>query len=127
MLSGLDDLVNATPNNNMEITATYECDPEKRPILLRKGEYPYECVDGWHRFDEPCLPPKEAFNSALEDKHIKDEGYAHAHTVWEAFNCTNLWDNHDLYLRTDVILLADVFENFRRMCLKLELLSDIDM
>ena len=46
MLSSLDKLVNATPNENMEITAQYETDPEKRALLLRKGVYPYENVDG---------------------------------------------------------------------------------
>ena len=117
MLSGLDKLVDATPNENMEITAMYETDPEKRALLLRKGVYPYEYVDDWQRFDESCLPPKDAFYSTLTDSHISDEDYKHGQAVWEAFSCATLGDYHDLYLRTDVLLLADVFENFRRMCL----------
>ena len=117
MLSGLDKLVDATPNENMEITAMYETDPEKRALLLRKGVYPYEYVHDWQRFDESCLPPKDAFYSTLTDSHISDEDYKHGQAVWEAFSCTTLGDYHDLYLRTDVLLLADVLENFRRMCL----------
>ena len=78
--------------------------------------YPYEYMDTWVRFAEPKLPPKETFYSKLSDAHISDDDYAHAQKVWEAFGCETLGDYSDLYCRTDVLLLADVFETFRRTC-----------
>ena len=78
--------------------------------------YPYEYMDTWERFAEPKLPPKEAFFSKLSDAHISDDDYTHAQKVWEAFGCETLGDYSDLYCRTDVLLLADVFQTFRRTC-----------
>ena len=101
----------------MEITATYETDPEKRALLLRKGVYPYEYVDNWQRLKEARLPAKDAFHFTLTDAHIAEEDYEHGLAVWEAFDCATLRDSHDLNLRKAVLLLADVFENFCRMCL----------
>ena len=75
-------------------------------------------MDAWSRFEETALPPKEAFYSELKREGISDEDYAHAQAVWQAFECKNLGDFHDKYLETDVLLLADVFENFRKTCLR---------
>ena len=75
-------------------------------------------MDSWDRFNEPQLPPKEAFYSKLSDEHISDEDYAHAQKVWEVFDCKTLGDYCDLYCCTDVLLLADVFETFRKTCLR---------
>ena len=92
---------------------------------MRKGVYPYEYMDTWDRFTEPKLPlprhppprrPKEVFYSKLTDAHISDEDYAHAQKVWETFGCKTLGDYSDLYCRTNVLLLADVFETLRRTC-----------
>src|SRR2546425_3354201 len=68
------------------------------------------------KFTETCLPPREAFFSKLSDEHISENDYLHAHRVWSAFNMKCLKNYHDLYLKTDVLLLADVFENFRLLC-----------
>ena len=85
---------------------------EKLSLLRRKGVYPYEYVDKLERFDEPSLPPKEAFYSQLSREHVSDEDYQHAQNVWSKLGCKTLGDYHDIYLRTDVLLLADVFETF---------------
>ena len=77
-----------------------------------------EYVSGYERFDERRLPQKEAFYSKLKREHISDADYQHAQTVWEAFKCKTLGDYHDIYLRTDVLLLADVFETFRNTSLQ---------
>src|ERR1043165_5429652 len=87
-------------------------------LLLRKGVYPYDYVDGVERLNETELPPKPAFYSKLNDSEISDEDYEHARTVWNEFGFKTLRDYHDLYNRTDVLLLADVFENFRDVCTK---------
>ena len=86
-------------------------------MLLRKGVYPYEYMDSWEKFDETTLPPKEAFYSNLNLEDISDEDYAHAQKVWDVFEINNLGEYHDLYVQSDTLLLAYVFENFRNMCL----------
>jgi len=89
---------------------------DQRRLLLKKGIYPHEHMDSFERFDETALPEKEKFYSSLNGKGISDEEYAHAKEVWAKFGCRNLGDYHDLYVVTDVVLLADVFENFRKVC-----------
>lgn len=86
---------------------------EQLQLLLKKGVYPYECVDSVERFNEACLPPKEAFYSKLNETDITDEEYEYAQNVWKAFNMKTFRDYHNLYNMADVIPLADIFENFR--------------
>ena len=83
---------------------------------MRKGVYPYEYMDSWDRFEESKLPPKDVFFSKLSISGISDEDYSHAVKFWETFSCNTLDGYCDLYCRTDVLLLADVFENFRKTC-----------
>ena len=124
-----------------------------RLLLLRKGVYLYENMDSWKRSEEESLPDKESFYSEINKEHITEEDCPHAKNVFNK-HCKNMGDYHDLYVQTDTLLLADVFENFRNMCLeiyeldpsyfysapglawqaclkktgvKLELLTDIDM
>ena len=85
-------------------------------MLLPKGVYPYEYMDSWEKFDENALPPKEAFYSNLSLEDISDEDYVHAQKVCDVFEINNLRDYHDLYVQSDTLLHADVYENFRNMC-----------
>ena len=93
-------------------------DPNLLDLLTRKGVYPYDYVSSIEKLFEKQLPPKEDFYSKLNDEDITDADYQHAINVWNKFNCKTICDYHDLYLMTDVLLLADVFENFQATCLK---------
>ena len=87
-------------------------------LLLRKGVYPYEYMDNWERFNETLLPSKESFYSNLNMENIDDIDYRHGNNVFKRFKLKNLGEYHDLYVQSDTLLLADVFENFRKTCLK---------
>ena len=86
-------------------------------LLLRKQVYPYDYFDGPERFSETSLPPKEAFVSSLTGEAISNSDYHHAQQVWESFNIKTLGEYSDLYVLSDTLALADVFENFRNLCL----------
>ena len=101
--------------------STYEfCnnDLNKFVLFLRKGVYPHEYSDAWERFSEISLPDKEDFYSNLNMEDICDIDYRHANSVFKVFKLENLGNYHDLYVQSDTLLLADVFNNFRVMCIK---------
>ena len=93
-------------------------DLNKFVLVLKKGVYPYEYMNIWERFDETSLPDKELFYSSLNMENIDDIGYRHGNNVFKKFKLKNLGEYHDLYVQSDTPLLADVFENFRNMCIK---------
>ena len=153
MAASLDSLVNNLPEDGF-INLGLHYSGDKFNLLTKKGVYPYEYMDSLEKLEETELPPKEAFYSRLNDENISDKDYAHAKKVWETFNMKTLRDYHELYNKVDVLLLADVFENFRDICIEnykldpahyftapglawdaalkvtevnLELLSDVDM
>ena len=79
---------------------------------------PYEYADTWERFSEISLPSKEDFYRNLNMEDISDIDYRHANNVFKVFKLENLGNYHDLYVQSDTLLLADVFNNFRDMCIK---------
>ena len=89
---------------------------EQKELLKQKGVYPYEYMDGFDKLGEASLPPKSKFFSKLNNENISDANYERAQNVWNVFNMKTMRDYHDLYLKTDVLLLADVMENFRKVC-----------
>ena len=93
-------------------------DLNKFILLLRKGVYPYEYMDSWRKFNETSLPSKEDFYSNLNMEDIDYIDYRHGNNVFKEFRLENLGDYHDLYVQSDTLLLADVFNNFRDMCIK---------
>ena len=110
---------------NKELIKRFACtysfcnnDLNKFILLLRKGVYPYEYMDNWERFNETSLPSKESFYSNLNMEDVDDIDHRHGNNVFNKFKLNNLGDYHDLYVQSDTLLLADVFENFRDMCLK---------
>ena len=86
--------------------------------MKRKGVYSYDYVDSVNKIAESSLHPKEAFYSRLNDESISDEDYEHAKTVWKEFRIKTLVEYTSLYNKVDVLQLADVFENFRDICLE---------
>ena len=123
-------------------------------LVKEKGVYPYEYMDSFKRFSENKLPDKCKFFSSLKDECISQKDYQRANNIWNVSKMNSMGDYHDLYLKTDVLLLADVFKKFINTCLdyygldpshyfsspglrwdamlkmngiELELISDIDM
>ena len=94
-------------------------------LLLRKEIYPYKYMDDWEKFSEKELPEKEKFSRNLNLENITDENYIPAKRFYRDFEIKNLGEYHDLYLRSDVILLTDVFESFRKMCLEINELGPV--
>ena len=92
-------------------------DINKFMFLLRKGVYRYEYMDDWDRFNEEKLPNKSEFYRSLNMEDISEIDYRIALKVFNKFNIKNLGEYHDLYVQIDTILLADVFESFRNLCL----------
>uniref|UniRef100_A0A158P4I1 DNA-directed DNA polymerase n=1 Tax=Tetranychus urticae TaxID=32264 RepID=A0A158P4I1_TETUR len=84
-------------------------------LLMKKAALPYEYIDSFDRFKETSLPEIDKYYSSLKDANISNEMYNHLQNIWNKFACETLGDFHDLYLKVDVILLAAVFENFRKV------------
>ena len=116
MSSSLDKLVSNLPKESLKYTSK-RFKGKKLDLMAQKGVYPYDYMDSFDKFDEK-LPTKEDFYSILNDEHISDKDYEHAQNVWKTFSILNMGDYHNLYLRSDILLLADVFENFRKTCLE---------
>ena len=153
MASSLERLAANLPIDTFKYTSQVFQD-EKLALMKQKGVYPYDYMDSFQKFGDQQLPPREEFYSILTDDSISDEQYQHAQKVWNTFNMRTMGEYHDLYLKSDILLLADVFENFRKTChqyykldpyhyftspglswdamlkmtgIKLELMTDVDM
>ena len=109
MSSSLDKLVSNLPNDAFKYTSEEIKNDKNLKLMKLKGET--------NRFNEKKLPNKDDSYSILNDEHISDTQYVHAIKVWKTFKLKNMGEYHDLYLKSDVLLLADVFENFRKTCM----------
>ena len=117
MQQSIEALVNNLPKNGFKNISKY-FKPEEVELIKQKGFYPYEYMDTEEKFNNTKLPPREAFYSKLSGKGISEKNYKHACNVWNTFKMKTFKDYHKLYNETDALLLADVFENFRDLCLK---------
>lgn len=115
--ASLSHLVENLPKNKFYHTSLFFLADDIH-LVTRKGVYPYEYTNSWDKLDETNIPDKKCFYNSITDEQISEENYKHAIEVWNRFKCKNLGEYSDLYLRTDVLLLADVFENFRDICLE---------
>ena len=86
--------------------------------MSQKGMYPYDYMDCFEKFDQAELPTKEQFYSILNDQHVTNSEYDHAKKVWKTFHIKTMGEYHYLYLKSDVLLLADMFKSFRKTCLQ---------
>lgn len=92
---------------------------EKINMLCKKGIYPYDYMDDEKKMNEEQLPPKTYFYNHLNNQSISDEEYEFAKSIWKEFDIKNMLEYTHIYLKTDILLLADVFENFRNISLNL--------
>ena len=118
LLSSLDTLANNIPNDTKEKILGQIFDNNDIQLLMNKGSLPYEYIDCWEKFEETKLPPIESFYSHLSKKTIDEATHQRLVKIWNHFKCNNLGDFHDIHLKTDVCLLAAVFQNFRATSLK---------
>ena len=118
MSSSLDSLVNNLAKGGHQFFGFENYNDHQCKLFIRKGIYPYEYMDSWDRFEETSLPSINHFYSNLNMSGVSDTDYEHACSIWREFGIRNMGEYHDLYLRTDVILLANVFKSFRRVCLE---------
>ena len=94
-------------------------DNNKITLFLQKGFYTYEYMDDWEKFNETSLPEKEDFYSHLNMEDIIAADYVQAKRVCKDFEIKNLGEYHDLYVQSNTLLLADVFENFINTCINI--------
>ena len=153
MYSSLASLVKNLSDNDFKYLSE-EFSGEFLKLVKQKGVYPYEYIYHFKKFSEDKLPDKCNFFSSLKDECISEKDYLKANNIWNVFKMNAMGDCHDLYLKVDALLLADVFEMFINTCLdycgldpchyfnslelswdamlkmigiELELISDIDM
>ena len=91
---------------------------EQIELLKRKGVYPYDFTSSFDSLKVKELPRIEDFYSHLNEEEITEADYLHAQRVWRDFNIQNLGEYCDLYLKQDVLLLANIFEDFRNNCMQ---------
>ena len=117
MSSSLDKLVSNLPKEDLKYTSE-EFTGKKLSLMSQKGVYPCDYMDCFEKSDQTELPTQGQLYSVLNDQHVTNGEYDHARKVWETFNIKTMGEYHDLYLKNDVLLLADVFESFRKTCLQ---------
>ena len=118
MSSSLDSLVNNLAKGGHQFFGFESYNDHQCKLLIRKGIYPYKYMDSWDRFNKTSLPSIKCFYSNLNMSEVSDTDYKHTCSIWREFGIRNMGEYHDLYLRINVILLANVFESFRQVCLE---------
>ena len=117
ILSSVEALVNNLSEDDFKNLEKYFL-PEEIKLLKQKGFYPYEYMDNTEKLKDTKPPPQKAFYSKLNNKGINNHNYNHVLNVWKTLKIKSLKEYHEVYNKTDVLLLADVFEKFRDLCLK---------
>ncbi|XP_050308625.1 uncharacterized protein LOC126745018 [Anthonomus grandis grandis] len=118
MSSSLDRLSSYLSSSEKYITKSFCKNETEFNLISRKGIFPYDYLDCWEKLKENSLPSIDAFYSKLKKSNVTQTDYNFAVKIWESFQIQNLQEYLELYLKTDILLLADVFENFRKVCYK---------
>ncbi|XP_030745267.1 uncharacterized protein LOC115874300 [Sitophilus oryzae] len=113
LASSLDNLVSNLSEYPILKSEFKEVSEEQFSLLCCKGIFPYDFMDGWSKLECNKLPEKQHFYNLLTDEYLSHKNYNHAQAVWNSFGCKTMRDYSNLYLKTDILLLADVFEAFR--------------
>lgn len=118
--ASLDVLVHNLKENGVHLFEhTKKLGKEHHSLLMQKLSYPYTFCKKLEDYNHPRLPPREAFINKLKgERVIEEKEYLLAQTIYDTFACRTFLDYHILYLKTDICLLADVFENHRSMCME---------
>ena len=128
MNSSLDNLVKNLSDEDFKYLVE-EFNSKHLKILKQKGDYPYEYINNFKKFDEYRLPARKYFFSPtkkgkidndckISDGYRSIEDYLVCEKIWNKFMMKNMGDYHDHYLKRDALLLTDVFEKFISTCLK---------
>ncbi|CAD6234317.1 GSCOCG00012387001-RA-CDS [Cotesia congregata] len=118
MASSIEKFASYLNDADLIITRNNIPDPQQFALVTRKGIFPYEFVDSWDKLNYTQLPDQHKFLSKLSNSNVSNKDYEHAQKVWNTFNIKTLGEYSDLYLKTDVLLLSDIFQNFRKTCKK---------
>ena len=125
MSSSLDKLVSNLTKDDLKYTSK-AFKGKRLNLMSQKGVYPYDFIDSFEKFNQMKQPSKDQFYSILNDQNITDDEYHHAKKVWNTLMIKTMGEYHDLYLVSDVLLLTDVFENFRKTCMQYYKLDPCD-
>ena len=128
MISSIDRLVKKLSDEDFKYLVE-EFGSENLGLLKQKGDYPYEHMDSFERFNEEKLPARKYFYSSIKDRKIDDDGkisdghisvkdYLTCGKIWDRLGVKNMGDHQDHYLKKDVLLSADVCEKFIATCLR---------
>ncbi len=117
MQSSLENLASCLNDRDKIITKSFYKDDNVFKLLTRKGIFPYEYLDSWEKLKDTCLPKIELFYSSLTDNNVSENNYNHACNVWNTLKIKTIQEYLEIYLKTDILLLADIFESFRNKCM----------
>jgi len=119
MPSSLDTLASNLVDDQLNTVKSFFSNDIEFRLMRKEGIYPYECLDSASRLEETSLPQREAFYSNLTERECSQEDYDQALKIWSHFSCSTLKDYLELYLKTDVFLLTEIFEIFRKICMQI--------
>ena len=120
-----ENLKSSCNNNIIELRNTFKnisehfINDDEFLLMIQKGVYPYDYIDSYDRLYEDKLPSQSDFYSELSSLECSNENYEKAKLVWTTFKCKNFLDYHNIYLISDVLLLSDIWDNFRNVCYKI--------
>ncbi len=119
--SSIDDLAKNLSNDKKILTIKhlkhFNINESNIHLIMKKGVFPYSWFDDKNKLNNTELPEKKYFYDDLIEENISDDKYNHALNVWKSLNIKTFKEYHDIYMMTDTLLLADIFNEFIEVCL----------